>query len=74
MKTIIMKKIDLEKLNKIIEDQGRRKNWLAGLLGVKAPQVTYMLNGDRPFKDEHIPKLAFALGVPQKRFLKWIRR
>lgn len=65
-----MKTIDLIKLNKIIKDQGRRGNWLAGKLGVKPPQLTYMLAGTRPFKQDHIPIIAEALGVEESTFIK----
>ena len=65
-----MKVIDLKKLNAIINEQGRRRDWLAKKLDVSGAQVTYMLGGMRPFKQVHIAMLSTALGVPQKRFVK----
>ena len=54
---------NLKALNAEIERQGRRKDWIAKKLGVKPPQVTYMLAGTRPFKDEQLKKLAKMLEV-----------
>lgn len=55
---------NLKNLNKVIDDQGRRKDWIAKKLGVKPPQVTYMLKGERKFNDLQLMILAKILGVP----------
>jgi len=52
------------KVMELLAAQRREQRWLAAMIGVSAPYMTRLLNGERPAKAQHIAKIAAALGIP----------
>lgn len=48
----------------ILEEQGRRKDWLASEAGISPALVTLLLSGERRASEEVARRIAKALGVP----------
>lgn len=52
-------------IEQIIEEQGRRRNWLAQRLGVSPSMVTLLLKGERRWTAEYRRAAAEALQIPE---------
>lgn len=50
-------------LDRIMDDQGRRSQWLARKVGVSESLVRYWRNGGRRITEHHLPLVAVELGV-----------
>ena len=50
-------------LDRIMDDQGRQSQWLARRMGVSDSLVRYWRTGARRITEQHIARVADALGV-----------
>lgn len=57
--------VALTRLAEILDEQGRRRDWLASQTGMSAPLVTLICQGKRNPSPEFRRKAADALGVPE---------
>ena len=66
--------LDADTLSRILEEQGRRQDWLAKQVGVSPSNVTRWCNGTLPIGEEYLDKIALALDIPLfllAEFRKW---
>lgn len=50
-------------LDRIMDDQGRRSQWLARRVGVSESLVRYWRSGERRITERFLPSVAQALGI-----------
>lgn len=55
---------DFEKLEAIMQAQGRRQTWLAQQVGVSVSMINHILKGRKPLTPKMGYKIARALGIP----------
>jgi transcriptional regulator with XRE-family HTH domain len=61
--------INLVVVNKLIDEQGRTRRWIADKCGIQTPHLSLILNGER-FPSRPVMKLlAHALGVSETAIL-----
>lgn len=56
--------MDSRNVDRVLDQQGRSRAWLAREAGVSASYASLMLDGKRPLTDDFKAAAAKALGVP----------
>jgi transcriptional regulator with XRE-family HTH domain len=51
-------------LKAIMDEQGRKRSWLARKVGVSESFIRFILSGERTVSEEVAERIATALGVP----------
>lgn len=57
-----------ERIDTLLETQGRKQDWLAQVTGYSPGQVSRILNGHEPVTEEFAQRAARHLGVP----IEWL--
>jgi len=60
--------VDFKELDTFLKFQGRKRDWLARMLGVSPVIVSYWFSGERNMPSTYIALISAVIGVPFKYF------